>query len=609
LALVSAIAWVACGGAAPMAASSPVVARHAPPAIAPGTFWEDTPTEGVRLSAPKVEPSDKVGPDGVAVAPRNDHERSFGARYVALARQRVPFVVTMDALFSIAVRAVECALAEVDDGLAAASLTDALERTGERLTAESRAARSDTADAYALARGIVAVGRKLLDPSIDVGPTTPAADAELAKILAHAGPAKSPLLGRVLDYGAFDTQAGLAFGDARLPRFRAAAWVAHAPLALAREDGLDVATARTQARAAVLLTRATNDAWTHLARLRAFTSGEPDDPGPEALARIAQAMGFDLRDEQGLGNVVRIDKLRAALLRAAGPTVEDTGGSIATFRLLSPSAPADARALAAAATPGKLPSALDVGAALGATDLAEDPARRHASLHASMLDAIATYLAPSAIEAGAPWSTREAFRKRKIDVALAAWAELRHAEVPFARRAAREAIDEPEIAFDDARGAIEPAPEAIARLVSFVRQAKRGLASLGSLHETGAAARVLDAASKILESSLHIAEAQGRAPLSPELARALATLPSRIASLERRLGPAASPEVVVTAADLASGRVLEDAAGEIEDVWLLVDTGGVASAFAGAAVPFYERTVTLRSNDTSFARQLAESPR
>src|SRR6185503_5881842 len=191
LALVSAMGWVACGGAAPKAAAaSRPVARRAPGASEPGSFWEETPADDLTLASPTLEPAGGASTearraylDGAAVVARSDHGRSFGERYLALARQKVPFVVTMDVLFALATRAVECALGEVDDGVVASSLADALARTSARLTAESRAARSDTAGAYALARGVVGIGQKLLDPAADVGPLPVEVDAELAKIL------------------------------------------------------------------------------------------------------------------------------------------------------------------------------------------------------------------------------------------------------------------------------------------------------------------------------------------------------------------------------------------------------------------------------------------
>jgi hypothetical protein len=640
-----------CAGDPPPRAPSVPPPSAGPRAAAPGpvgSFWEETPFAvgaprpakldprtlvpaglAARFGALTAESKAELLDRGVLAVPRPEHTGSLGEVYLSLARSKVPFVVTLDALFGITLRAVECALEEVDENAVAPALSAALGATDERLAAEAHAARSDTARAYAIARGVVAVGRALLDPSAELDPATPPdVRAELAKVLAHAGPDESPLLGRPLDYGAFDTQAGLAFGDPRIPTFRAATWVARVPLALGADGDLDVAATRDQTRAAVLLTRDAGDAWKRLASVRAFAVGAGDDPGPAELASAARALGIHLRDEAAVGDVVRVDRLRRALVRAAGATLEDTGGRLPTFRLLSPSAPPDARALQrVASVPGELPSALAVGLALGSSEARgllehgggdaralDDVARelpagaRHASLHATGLDAIAAYLAPSALDAGRTWRQRPAHGLRKLEVALAAWTALRHAAVPFARRPARDVIDEPVVAFDGAPGAVEPHPEAIARLLSMARQAQRGLAAVGGLRQGGAAWTLLDRVAALLDDALAVATSQDRKPLRPELAHALATMPSRIAAIERRLGPAASPDVVVTAADPSSHRVLEDGTGQLDEVWLAVDVGGAVSLFVGARVPFYETIATLRATDASWARHLVETP-
>jgi hypothetical protein len=566
----------------------------------------------------------------LAVQPREEHARTLGQTYVALAKKHVPYVITLDALFSIAFRAVERALDEVDrEGLGTA-LAASLARTEERLAAESHAARSDTARAYEIALGVVQVARRLLEPAAELAAeAAPAVNEELALVLAHAGPAHSALLARTIDYGAFDTQAGLAFDDPRLAQFRALVWLGRATLALAPEPGIDFAMARTQTRAAMLLARTTNDAWARVERAVAFASGRGDDPSPAQLLATATKLGLDLRDEATIANVVRVDHLRTALVRGSAPTVEDTGGVLPTFRLLSPSAPPDARALARLARPNALPTALAVGLALGSPEarvaletppepgaaleeiahmLPADAAARHASLHASGLDAIATYLAPSAYDAQRPWRETELYQRRKLEVALAAWVTLRHAGVSFARDSARAAIDEAEPAFDDVHGAIEPHPEAIARLVSLVHQTQRGLAVHGGLRASGASALLLARVEGFLVDALQIATAQATAQLTPAQSRMVATMPSRLATIERHLGSGAAPLVVVTAADVTLGRVLEDATGEINEVWLAVDIAGAPSVFVGARIPFHEVISTLRSTDASWSKRLAQAP-
>src|SRR5947209_3891534 len=98
---------------------------------------------------------------------------------------------------------------------------------------------------------------------------------------------------------------------------------------------------------------------------------------------------------------------------------------------------------------------------------------------------------------------------------------------PFARASARAVIDEPETAYDDVPGAVEPHPETIARLLSAVRQAKRGLVANG-LREAGAAAQLLERVQTLLDDALHVSTAQATSALAPPLAHAMATMPSRL---------------------------------------------------------------------------------
>ncbi len=653
--LVIAALLVAACGAAPIATKpTPRLVVEPPVAKVPGSYWEDVQVDAVTLAPASFERDKLVHaglkerfdelPEalraralehGIVAIARSDHEASFGEAYLALAKKHVPFVITLDVLFALAFRALDRAEGEVDRDVIAVVLPAALTETSDRLTAESRAARSDTAEAYALARGVVAVARVLAAPTTEIPhELEDVVSAEVSRIGAHAGPGKSPLLGRTLDYGAFDTQAGLTFGDPRIGPFRAVTWLARAALALSPEPPLvSVARARTHTRAAMLLSRATNDSWRRVAEAFGFVVGRGDDPGTKELVSKASALGLDLRDEATIANVVRVDHLRGELARDATPTLEDTSGTAPTFRLLSPSAPADARALYAlvaspAATHMTLPTALGVALALGSPEartlldasfdekplddathiLSRDQAERHASLHASGLDALATYLGPSTLDSQRPWRDTPAYRRRKLEVALAGWVTLRHATIPFAHGAARVVIDEPVSSYEDMPAAVEPHAEALARLVAFIRQARRGLGTLALMRDGGASSQLLDHVESLIDDALHVALAQAIAPLPPNLAHTLASMPARIANIERRLGPSASPLVVVTAANMAKGQVLEDATGTMSDVWLAIDVGGAASFFVGARIPFFETASTLRETDASWAKRLIESP-
>ena len=67
-------------------------------------------------------------------------------------------------------------------------------------------------------------------------------------------------------------------------------------------------------------------------------------------------------------------------------------------------------------------------------------------------------------------------------------------------------------------------------------------------------------------------------------------MPSRIVAVERRLGPAAAPLVVVTAVDAITGKSREEATGYVNDVWPRRRRRWQAPRvlLVGVAVPFYE---------------------
>ena len=74
------------------------------------------------------------------------------------------------------------------------------------------------------------------------------------------------------------------------------------------------------------------------------------------------------------------------------------------------------------------PSALD---ALCARRPAEQA--RHDSVYSSSLDALATYLAPSTADREQPGASSAAWRRRRLEAALAGWTTLRHDALAFAR--------------------------------------------------------------------------------------------------------------------------------------------------------------------------------
>lgn len=93
---------------------------------------------------------------------------------------------------------------------------------------------------------------------------------------------------------------------------------------------------------------------------------------------------------------------------------------------------------------------------------------------------------------------------------------------------------------------VEPEPEAIARLVGTLRQARRGLAGLGSLAKGSPADLLLADAEDIVKIALRVAERTARdGVLAADDSTALAAIPSRMAALELDAADEGGPYVAV----------------------------------------------------------------
>lgn len=612
---------------------------------------------------------------GFVVSPRRPAAPSLAELYAALARDRLPQVLTLDALFRVAHLAFDGALAEVDAALEDA-LLGVLALLDDRLSREEdRGTKSDLVAAYQRARGIVAVARKLLEPSYALAASiAPLAGAELERIGAHAGPATSPVLGQRLDYSAFDVQAGLADSDPRLGAFRAITWLGLAALRLGtREEPkavLRVDELRTDTRAALVLGQLMADAaktpaieaWDRLDATSDFVAGPQEDLSPRDLLRIAARERIDVQGAGVALDVVRLDKLRAAASREGPPpSVRDLAilvnadGSVvpyATARLLGPSATPDGHLLGRLVAPQvgadargqvrTVPSCLDVVAWLGSAEaraaqrdgaagahagylaaLDDTPfpnfgeSAAHATLYLSWLDAVAAYLRPSiSAKAWAP-PRRAAWERRSAVVAAGAWATLRHDVVPMAHTRARDvpqlSLPRPQSGQPALPVAVEPHPEAIARLAALVGQIERGLAAHGFLAPGSAARDLVADARALLVAALDVAvaEVNGEEPPAAS-ALVLSDLAAVLGRIEARAGSGGlAPLVADVHTDLRTGRVLAVGTAPADDLWVVLPDPATRrpTLFVGAHVGARELPVTLRMNDSEWARRVSQIPR
>ena len=586
----------------------------------------------------------------------------MGAFYMDARQQRVPYVVTLDALAYAMHLAFERALAEVDDAVLAPELDALLTKLDVRLAAEQKGAGVEVGEALQLARAIVLVARGLASeqpppPAQVAGELGSAIAQEIARIVAHTGRSPSPLLGVPIDYGRFVVPAGAA----RPGSFRALAWLASAPLVLVarsevRGAALGVAGSRLHARAAMLLARVTDrdvDAgifasWSRIARLLTFLWGPSDDLSFRELDEAATAIGVNLEDPKSVANVISVDRLRRRAASVRTPRVYDGTGSPGpagvSLRIFGGHAPADSIALAsfASAHESAMPQALDLAVWLEAPEARAalhegggDPspgyddiltravkarpvdgaASRHSSVYGSQLDAVMTWLAPRD-ESSRPHASVAA-RRAAIESALASWTYARHEGQALSRpRPARTSHAARELQVSGAAlpAFVEAAPDVIARLVATVGQMKRGLAGLGALGTASPAMGTLAEVEDILRVAMRVAARTASDEVLPaEDLAALASLPARLASLEEPGDDGVAPGASVVAqvfVDASGHRVLSTATGAIEPALMVVRepaTGRLVVA-VGAHVAHHElveargrETTTMVGHDGSFA--------
>jgi hypothetical protein len=579
----------------------------------------------------------------------------MGAFYMDQRQQRVPYVVTLDALAYAMHLGFERALAEVDDEVLAPELDAFLAKLDARLTVEQRGAGIEVGEALLLARAVVAVARGLAGDQPAAGSPTselaPAVAQEIARVVAHTGRGPSALLGVPLDYGRFVVPRGAA----RPGSFRALSWLASAPLVLlarseVRGGILGVATARLHTRAAMVLTRVTDrdvDAgvyasWSRLSRVLAFVWGPSDDLSLRELDAAASALGWNLEDPKHAANVVTVDHLRHRAAGVRTPQLYDGTGAPGpagvSVRIFGGHAPADALALAsfARAHESAIPSSLDLAVWLEAPEARaslhesdgdasaaydgvlahavtlrpeDGAASRHASVYGSQLDAVMTWLTPQD-ETARPLSSVAA-RRAAIESALASWTYARHGGQPLSRprpSRASHATRELQVSGTALPAFVEAAPDVIARLVATAGQMKRGLAGLGALGPSSPGMVALAEVEDILRIALRVATRTANDETLPaEDLTALASLPARLANLEEpgEGGVAVGGPVVAEVFVDASGhRVLSTATGAIEPAAMIVrepGTGRLVMA-VGAHVAHHE-LVEARGQQT---RQIAE---
>jgi hypothetical protein len=596
--------------------------------------------------------------DGIVVVSGQEPAVQMGAFYTKLREQRVPYVVTLDALSYALHVAFERALAELDETMLAPALSAFLSKLEIHLEQERKGAGVELGEAIDFARALVSVARALVTPARPFSAPVDTASKlslewmslvhdEMELVHAHAGPAISPLLGVSVDYRNFAAPLGAAHADA----FVALTWLSSIPLSFAARTeipgaSVSVGTARRHTRAAMALARHTlrevdpeaAALWSRISRALTFVWGESDDVNATDLANLGATLGIALEDASQVSNVVNVDRLRHLAVATRPPRLYDGSGAPAlragaAFRMFGGHASLDSLALAGFASAKRaLPSALDLAAWLGAAqgrsavhdeaadafdgyDAALADAQRlhptdsgalRASVYGTLLETWMAWLRPSS-DVPRPFASVAA-QRAAMDSALAAWTYARHDGAPFTRSKPPPMARATELEVQGAAlpAYVEQAPDVLARLVAAAAQMKRGFSAVGGLPPKSVAMTSLAEVEDILRVALRIAVREANdEPLTPPDASALAVLPARLTRLEQTCG-AEVPVTVRLAVDNAAGRSLWGTTGGVEPAVMVVrepGTGRLVLA-VGAHVGYEDRIERhADSDDVSDVRQ------
>jgi len=560
---------------------------------------------------------------GSSTVAREPRPLALGDFYLAQVCEGMPSLVTVDAVVAITFLVLETSLADAEAQVSAPAMKSLLLRLDARLSAAEPGAQPDLVAGLHVAEGVVAVGLSLMDATY-VAPDEVKAGvaAELGLVRAHAGVAPSPTLKSSIDYTAFARRGAVT--DATSGVYLAAQWLAAASFGFGAGESsshVDMGAARARTRAALLIARlfmhsdadvAARTALLEIDRLGDLAFGEPGGASPIALARFSLERAFDLHDANAIGDPTLLDRLR----RSA-----DT--SLGSMELVPLRRTLDANVPLQGTDAGVTPLlAPDIASWLASPSWPRAAETRHACFYSSALDALAAWLAHSSADGSQVATTGAAWEQRKRDGVLAAWALLRHDSVPFARvlarRPDRTQLSPPTPPAHQCPDAttlivVEPHPEAIAALLGLVRQVKAGLASLHALRDDAPSRALLTDVEALLEIVLTAAEEEATGPtVFTDRAAELATVPSRLASIEARIAPAGGPFVARVLSDPARHRVLSVGTAGLDTLYVVVPdprTGRLVLT-AGATLARVERweAASADATDSGWATSLLPAP-
>jgi hypothetical protein len=335
---------------------------------------------------------------------------------------------------------------------------------------------------------------------------------------------------------------------------------------------------------------------------RALIAGAADDPGFDALQPLLAEKTLDA----ALARAMEIQKGRVASLR--GPVFALLGGA-GTF---------DGEVLGAAAAKKRMPSALDVLAALGSVGAlrllgrpppdAGAPAAmtRGGGLSQQWLDVLARLVGP-APEGQPPYARTSAWEGRVLTTAAGSWAELKHDTLLYVKQplVMREGGHAAELPASKVGGFVDPRPDVYRELLAMN-------AALGALHAD--APKGDDTADGFLRFVLDVCEVElAGKPFPKEMDERLRTVGAELEHLARTRGDQTPPQALV--ADVLTivfpdkpRQVLHVGVGDVDELWIVVPRAGKQVLMRGGVFSYYEFAREDRFTDADFLEALSSTP-
>ena len=557
-------------------------------------FLTAAPVVGLEKSARfPIAAKEALAKDGFTVL--EGKERHFFSLYDRNAYEKVPSFITADVVLHVFHTRFDEALA----GFERARLIPALEAFSAAQFARALEKWPKQGAPDAALEGLTlfhAIALALLDESAVLDPRiAPAALAE-AKVLRSAiGAARSKACGVPLDATLF-----LPRGHYDRPElrgyFQASTWYAQCVFPLDRQGlprALDI----------VRLIDAPAAASLHeLEAARTLIAGAADDPGLTAL----QPLLAEKTPDAALARAAELGRGRVVSLRGQ------------VFALLGGAATFDGEVLGAAAAKKRLPSALDVLAALGSPGAlrllgrsppdAGAPAAmtRGGGLSQQWLDVLARLVGP-APEGQPPYARTSAWEGRVLTTAAGSWAELKHDTLLYVKQplVMREGGHPDELPPSKVGGFVDPRPDVYRELLAMN-------AALAALRPD--APKGDDAADGFLRFLIEVCDVElAGKPFPKDVDERLRTIGSELEHLARTRGDRTPPQALV--ADVLTiefpekpRQVLHVGVGDVDELWIVVPRAGKQVLMRGGVFSYYEFTRPDRLTDAQFIDELASSP-